>query len=161
MTEIGSLRRALADAALAVEAAYPYEGCGWLLYDRHGWRARPVRNRLIDIAPARARRRFEMAPGELIEVLSAVDRADTRLVAVYHSHPDAPALPSAADLRAWAPSGTPLYPGVTMLIGEVGAGRWQRWRAHRWFDSRLAEVAIEVGLAVPEDIRAPAGYHRE
>ena len=89
--------RQLADAA---EAAYPRECCGLLL-------GVPRKNGDIEITRVvpsrnlgRQRDRFEIDPQLWVDVTRAHRGGPTRVVGLYHSHPDASAQPSAVDLEA-------------------------------------------------------------
>jgi len=84
--------------ALAGEA-YPREACGVLVGRRkaEGPRVTAVvacRNL------ARAADRFELDPGDLVAAERAAGRRGEELLAVWHSHPDRPAVPSALDRAA-------------------------------------------------------------
>ncbi len=89
--------RRIADAA---EAVYPGECCGLLLGVQHKNgdieinRAVPSRNL------GKARDRFEIDPQLWVDVTRAHRGGPTRVVGLYHSHPDASAQPSAVDLEA-------------------------------------------------------------
>lgn len=46
--------------------------------------------------------RFEMSPTEQIRAMKSMRKSNETLFAIYHSHPDAPAFPSAADIEECA-----------------------------------------------------------
>jgi proteasome lid subunit RPN8/RPN11 len=84
--------RALADAA------YPAEACG-LILGRPG-----VADQLVPCAnvAAEPHRHFEVDPAEIFRCYKAVRGTGRAVLAVYHSHPQGPARPSATDAgRAW------------------------------------------------------------
>src|SRR5437899_9069898 len=95
-----ALARALREQ---LAAAYPEEGCG-LLVGRDG-----ERREVTALAPAanvhggaRATR-YRIAPEDFLAAERAARAAALEVLGFYHSHPDAPAAPSAFDLeRAWA-----------------------------------------------------------
>ena len=101
------------DAALAAALrahatdAWPLECCGLLVRGAAGLEVR----RGVNVA--RSRTRFELDPGTVI----AARRDRTPIVAVYHSHCDAPAVFSAAD-RHYAAG----WPGVAQVLIAVRAG---------------------------------------
>ena len=109
----------------AVET-YPFECCGALIAIG-GQVVEAVR--LPNTTAAGARRRFRIGPSDY---RTAEGRAAERggvLAGFYHSHPDAPARPSAHDLeRAW--------PNLTYLIIAVSAGTPGEITAWRLRDDR-------------------------
>lgn len=89
--------RQIADAA---EAAYPRECCGLLS-------GRPRANGDIEVVRVhpsanlgKSPERFEIDPRLWVDLSRALGKGPTRVVGLYHSHPDRPAQPSAADLEA-------------------------------------------------------------
>lgn len=79
------IRHAQADA--------PLECCG-LLAGRAGqaWRIYPLAN------ASKSETRYDADPKALIEAVQAIRRESTEIVAIYHSHPRWPAVPSKTDL---------------------------------------------------------------
>lgn len=96
---------------------YPHECCGFLIGTAQGEtvfvsRAIPAQNTRDD-SP---RNRFEIDPGELVKVDRAARADGLGVVGFYHSHPDAPAVPSNYDREhAW--------PGYCYIIVSVVAGQ--------------------------------------
>ncbi len=100
-------------------ASYPEECCGFLLapasaaegdrrYLRH---AVPTPNR----APAERTRRYVIDPLDLLRAERSAAPSD-RLVGIYHSHPDHPAVPSEFDReRAW-----PWYSYLVLSVPREG-----------------------------------------
>jgi proteasome lid subunit RPN8/RPN11 len=89
--------RQIADAA---EGAYPAECCGLLV-------GIPRKNGDVEVKRVvasrnlgKARDRFEIDPQLWVDVTRAHRGGAMRVVGLYHSHPDAPAQPSAIDLEA-------------------------------------------------------------
>ncbi len=73
------------------------------------------------------RRRFAIAPEALLRAQKAARAAGLAVIGYYHSHPDAAAVPSAADLSA-------AWPEVSYLIVELGpegVGGLRSWRLDR------------------------------
>jgi proteasome lid subunit RPN8/RPN11 len=114
----------LAEIAAAAVAAYPLECCGLLVGrdDEDGWRITrwlPVAN--IHPMP---RRHFELDPAAhfaLLRQLRAAEAAASgeRLLGHMHSHPDAPAEPSARD-RAMAHDREMLWLIVSSSATQAG-----------------------------------------
>jgi len=141
----------LHEAGTTLVAAFPYEACGWLVRraaagaDAHssaGWRTVPIRNALRTADPAAARRRFEMAPEELVRVVRDVDRRGEQLAAMFHGHPEGASTISPSDAAAWAPGGYPLYPTAVLLIGAVYRDVVAEWRAYQWRHGRPETVPV-------------------
>ena len=131
-------REVLTAVVRHAEAAYPEEGCGILVGKfaaasadgREG--VRVVRALAADNVAADRRRRFAIAPEVLLAAQKGARAEGLDLIGYYHSHPDHPARPSAADRRdAW--------PGVSYLIVPVAAGA--AGEARSW---RLAPETGEI-----------------
>lgn len=106
--------RQIADLA---EQAYPAECCGLLL----GARAANGDLVVSRVAPSRnlgkAPGRFEIDPQLWVDLTRAHRGGPNKVVGLYHSHPDAPAQPSAIDLEAaW---GEDL---VWLIVAVAGGG---------------------------------------
>ncbi len=115
------------DAMMRSHAArdYPHECCGFLVGTSHGdtvtlARTVPAANTRDD-SP---RNRFEIDPGELVKTDRAARAEGLGVVGFYHSHPDAPAVPSEFDREhAW--------PGYCYVIVSVRGGEpvdMKNWR---------------------------------
>ena len=124
-------------------ADYPHECCGFLVGRADGEtvtvsRTVPAAN-LRDDSP---RNRFEIDPGDLVKTDRMARAAGLGVVGFYHSHPDAPARPSAFDREhAWA--------GYSYVIVSVAAGlpremrSWRLREDHAEFDEDAISVAEE------------------
>ena len=112
----------LSAIARIAEAAYPYEGCGLLL---DSGEVRAVRNLLHGTDAGRVR--FAMDPSALL----GAQREGT-LLAIFHSHCDAPAELSPEDVQALSPGGGVLYPQVQQIVIAVERGRATACTAYRW-----------------------------
>lgn len=86
-------------------ACLPEEGCG-LLGGLEGVCSLhvPVRNEL------RSPTAFRMNPREQLQAFLQFENLGLELIAIYHSHPSGPQVPSATDVAEFA------YPGVISLI---------------------------------------------
>jgi proteasome lid subunit RPN8/RPN11 len=91
---LGELRR-------SCEQAHPSEACGLLLGGHSG-----VFRRVSELTACRnaachdTARHFELDPADFVRAAFAAARRGLDVVAVYHSHPDAPGWPSVADAVA-------------------------------------------------------------
>ena len=104
----------------------PVEGCG-LIAGRNG-----VGTRFIPTANAlESNFAYEIPPAELVGALRAMRECGDSLVAIYHSHPDGPAYPSASDIgKAFYPEAAhvivslenvemPVVRGFRIIAGDV------------------------------------------
>ena len=115
------------DAAMRSHAAtdYPHECCGFLVGTSAGdtvtlARTVPAANTRDD-SP---RNRFEIDPGELVRTDRAARAEGLSVVGFYHSHPDAPAVPSEFDREHAGP-------GYCYVIVSVRGGQpveTRNWR---------------------------------
>ncbi len=93
-----------------------------------------------NLAEGDRRHRFEVDPGLLIRLHRELRGGETRVIGVYHSHPDHPAEPSAHDLER------ALEPGMVWLITSVMDGRARRSTAHVLAEdgARFDEIPLEI-----------------
>ena len=109
---------------------YPHECCGFLVGTIDGdtvilRQTQAAGNTRTD-SP---RNRFEIDPGELVKVDRAARLEHMGVVGFYHSHPDAPAVPSLFDREhAW--------PGYCYVIISVQSGHAQDMNNWRLTDDR-------------------------
>jgi proteasome lid subunit RPN8/RPN11 len=131
--ERGWLTEALAAALQAhARACYPEECVGALLEGPSG----EVTARRLVNAAAERRRGFSISARDYLAVEAEAERAGATLVGFYHSHPDAPAVPSARDAEAaWAGWWTVIVP-----VRRDGAGAPRAWR----FDPQRAAFVEAV-----------------
>lgn len=128
---------ALNGVLAACRAAYPLEACG-LLGGRDGWATRhiPVPNVADDPAE-----RFDMEPNGLIRALHALSERSLEVVAIYHSHPRTPPVPSRADIeQAYYPDAYCLIVGLASARPEIRVFRLFRERG-RAVEVRWMKVA--------------------
>ena len=115
---------ALRQVVEAAEAAYPGECCGLLVGHR-------LPNGTVEVSRAHASAnlgkqpdRFEIDPRLWVDLARALGKGPTKVVGLYHSHPDGPAQPSAADLdAAWGEE-------LVWLIVSVAKGEAIQVTAH-------------------------------
>ncbi len=124
------------------EASYPEEACGGLL----GSVRDETTIELVEaVASANAkneerRRRYLIGPDDVLELERRAAAAGLEVVGYYHSHPDAPPVPSDFDRQhAW--------PRYTYLIVGVTAGRAGEARAWRLTDDRETFTPIRVNAS--------------
>jgi proteasome lid subunit RPN8/RPN11 len=110
------------------------EVCGLISGDADGLkRCYPVANVAGD-----RRRLFEMDPADLIDAMRKMRERGEELRAIYHSHPETPALPSLEDIRQHA------YPEVLYLIVSLGTKGVLEMRGFRLRDGRIDDVEIGI-----------------
>lgn len=111
----------------------PLESCG-LLAGR-GLSAThfiPITNRLASATE------FDMEPAELIAALRSLRTNGESLLAIFHSHPRGPAVPSARDIdRAW-------YPESAHIIVSLASAETPEVRAFRILDGEAVEIELRV-----------------
>ena len=109
--------------------------CVGLLFGRAGKVTRAVP--LANLSPT-PRTRFFADPQGLLAALTAADAHADALLAIYHSHPDGAALPSATDVAEMH------YDAITLLVtpGIITPGTA---RAFRIEGEAVVEVRFEIG----------------
>lgn len=107
------------------EVCYPNESCGFVLGSLHGndeskgSRYCPSANTMED-----KNRRFLIDPLEYQVIEDRADEEGLAIIAIVHSHPDHPDLPSEFDRQhAW--------PGLSYIIISVLGGKAQSYRSWR------------------------------
>ena len=103
-------------------AAYPLEGCGLLLGTRQADRAHVLVARHANNLAA-SPDRYELDPADIIAADSEARAKGRQVLGVWHSHPDRPAGPSAAD-RAEGVDGW-IY--VIAALPAVGPAELRAW----------------------------------
>jgi proteasome lid subunit RPN8/RPN11 len=126
-----------------VEAAYPAEGCGFLIGAPHAdaescvTRHQPMVN--LRVAAGAGRNRYEIAPGDFLGAEKAARSLGLEILGTYHSHPDHPARPSEYDREhAW-----PFYQYLIISVerGVAGAARvWELAEDRSTFDEHVLEI---------------------
>jgi [CysO sulfur-carrier protein]-S-L-cysteine hydrolase len=111
----------------------PLESCG-LLVGRDSLASQfiPITNRLASATE------FDMEPAELIAALRSLRTNGDSLLAIVHSHPRGPALPSAADVRkAW-------YPDAAQVIVSFASVENPVVRGFRILDGEVKEIELRA-----------------
>ncbi len=96
-------------------------------------RCYPVDNSALDQT-----RRYQMNPREQIEAMRQIRENGEQLLAIYHSHPHAPALPSAIDLAEAS------YPEAVYLIVSLNTVGVLEMTAFHINDKQAHELALEL-----------------
>lgn len=115
-----------------VSGLWPEEACG-LIGGRDGQAVRlyPVEN--VRHSPVA----FEMEPLQQIKAMLAMEAEGLELIAIYHSHPNGPARPSATDVA------NAYYPDAVQLIISLADRARPSVRAFTIIDGAVTEVGWE------------------
>lgn len=114
-----------------VQAAYPLEACGLLAGQGHQVRkVYPVENRLTSSYA------YEMDPGQQLAAMIDLEERGWELLAIYHSHPQGPAFPSASDIAQ------AYYPETAHVIISLRYRRRPSVRAFRISDASVKELPL-------------------
>lgn len=110
------------------------EVCG-LIGGREGTPTKlyPVSNIAAD-----PRRRYEMDPHQQIAAQRAMREHGEELWAIYHSHPESPAVPSAEDLKHLS------YPDALYLIISLNTKGVLEMRGFRWINQTMQPVELII-----------------
>ena len=132
-----TLPRPLVNRLLAVAQSDPErESCG-LVSTKNGAPSRfyPVGN--VAAEPGRL---FQMDPEGQIDAMRTMREMDEELFAIYHSHPHAPAAPSALDIEQAE------YPEALYLIVSLDTKGVLEMRGYRIEDGEAREEALELQM---------------
>lgn len=117
-----------------IHRALPEEACGFLAGNGSDVNAViPVTNQLHSAV------RFQMEPMEQYRAMQWIDQNDLEILAIFHSHPSGPPVPSATDLAEHA------YPEALCLIWSP-AGSRARLRCFRIGRGQFEELSIISGV---------------
>lgn len=92
-----------------------------------------------------SREHFTLAPQEQFAVVKQLRAAGLAMVAIYHSHPDSPARPSAEDIRL------ALTPGVVHVIISLQDPREPVLRAYRIDGAVVTEEPVVHGAGTRKE----------
>jgi len=123
--------RVAAAITAQAKAELPHEACGYLAADESGLVVRHYPMTNID----RSGEHFSMDPAEQFAAVKDMRRRGLSLRAVFHSHPETPARPSAEDLRL------AFDPKISYVIVSL-AGR----------EPVIKSFRIKNGEAAPEEL---------
>jgi proteasome lid subunit RPN8/RPN11 len=114
-------------------SALPLESCGLLAGSSvSATRFIPITNRLA------SRTEYDMEPSELISALRDIRSTEEKLLAIVHSHPRGPALPSPRDIER------ALYPEAAHLIVSFALPETPEVRGFRIIDGQVIEIELRV-----------------
>jgi len=118
------IEKALVDDLIAVAESMNEECCGFLFgYERREDRI-VTKTRVAENVAESRKDRFEIAPMEYLNAERFADQNNLRLVGIYHSHPDYPAMPSESDRLA-------AYPDFSYIIIAVTNHKFKDIRSWR------------------------------
>ena len=128
------LPRPLVNQLLTQAQQHPdTEVCGLIGQSSSGSHCYPISNTAADPS-----QQFLLDAAEQIDAMRQMRERDEQLYAIYHSHPDAPAYPSATDQRLAA------YPGVLYLIISLDIQGVLQMRGFQLGGQHIDEIALEV-----------------
>jgi proteasome lid subunit RPN8/RPN11 len=93
--------------------------------------------------PGEAAIRFAMDGPAQLRVLLRLEEEGGGVVAVYHSHVEAAAVPSVADLAGAVCAGRPAWPGVEHVIISLRGGRAVDIRRYRLANCAFAALDVD------------------
>ncbi len=134
MTEVPFPRPLINQILQQAQSAEDREICG-LISARAG---QPVRSYPVENIASEPTQHFQMAPQQQIEAMRNMRESGEELFAIYHSHPDAPAHPSATDLREAA------YPDTLYIIISLAVEGTLEMRGFRLHEKDIEAVNIVV-----------------
>jgi proteasome lid subunit RPN8/RPN11 len=130
--------------------AFPDECCGFLFGKEEG-DDRILTDILVvnNSKEGDKRRRFEIAPKDYLKAERYADKTGQTLLAVYHSHPNHPAIPSEHDRVAAQPFFSYLI--VSVQDGKIDHARSWRLNDDQQFEeetinSDIGQKTLDVGL---------------
>lgn len=103
--------------------AYPRECCGILLGNKEGQLVKEIRQTGNADTADRQQMHFLIHPLELYRAETEAEKADMEIVGFYHSHADAPAVPSREDASS-------MLPGYLYMIVSVEDGACMEWKGY-------------------------------
>lgn len=116
-----------------LQEAYPLEACGLMAgQENHVRQLYPVRN--IRNSPIA----YEMDPVEQLEALLDLEQRGWDLIAIYHSHPSGPHVPSASDVAQ------AYYPEAAYVIVSLLDRRQPKSKAFRIVSGEVREIPLHV-----------------
>ncbi len=133
MQEILIPRNHLDSITAHCSACYPNEACGLLAGNcNRVLQVFPVTN--VEPSPAS----YFMDPGEQFICMKEIRAAGQKLVGIFHSHPQSPAVPSQEDVRR------AVYDEPAYLIIGMHAGKVAEIKAFSIRDGRVEAVAVTI-----------------
>ncbi len=127
-----------------LEASFPNEGCGFFygLEDEDGNRQVLLAEAVQNDKKEDQRRRFEISPLDYIKAEQKALELDLKLLGIYHSHPNHPAIPSQFDLD----KAMPYFSYIIQSVQDGKAAELSSWRLQedvRAFEEEQVFVRIK------------------
>jgi proteasome lid subunit RPN8/RPN11 len=118
---------------VAMLEAYPIEACGFMAgNDGKVSRLYPVENVL------NSPHAYYMDPTQQLEAMLDLEERGLEMLAIYHSHPHGPAIPSLSDIAQAA------YPDSAYVIISLVDKQQPSFRAFTIVDGRVKEIPYRV-----------------
>lgn len=120
--------------ATHLAACLPNEGCGIIGGDTrfHAILILPVENRL------KSPTRYSMDEKGQLDAMVAIEKQGLEIIAIFHSHPNGPEIPSPTDLAEY------YYPDSLMLIFSHSKGTWTARAFQVDMSRNFQEVLVSV-----------------
>ena len=116
-----------------LQGAYPLEACGIMAGRAHRvHRLYPVSN--IRMSPTA----YEMDPAEQLAAMIDLEQRGWELLAIYHSHPHGPQVPSSADVAQ------AYYPEAAYVIVSLMDRHHPHARAFTIMSGQVAEIPFQI-----------------
>ncbi|MGR8931400.1 MAG: Mov34/MPN/PAD-1 family protein [Gammaproteobacteria bacterium] len=98
----------------------------------------PVSCYPVDNSAQSPKTRFLLEPSQQIAAMKTMRDKNENLFAIYHSHPDAPAIPSATDIEQAS------YPEAVHLIISLNTKGVLEMRAFKIFEKKVEELPLRL-----------------
>ena len=121
-----------------LESAYPHEACGFLLGTEQN--KKRLITKSIDVdnkSTENLRRRFVIDPLDYLKAERLALKEELKLLGIYHSHPDHPAIPSVHDLEF-------AQPFFSYFILSIHQGELATSKSFRLFDGKFIEEKFSI-----------------
>ncbi|HSH03899.1 MAG TPA: Mov34/MPN/PAD-1 family protein [Anaerolineae bacterium] len=116
-------------------AHYPQEACGFLAGTPHGHIQRhyPIPN----IAPTPTTH-YQMSPPHQIKAWYAIHTAQLTPLAIYHSHPHSPPIPSPTDITHWT------FPQLAQIIISLAPPAPPQAQAYHYHPTKPLHIPLSL-----------------
>jgi [CysO sulfur-carrier protein]-S-L-cysteine hydrolase len=119
-----------------LEAVYPQEGCGLLAGHWHDKTATSLY--VVENQAPHPQTQFLMSPLSQVTAFLEIEAAGMDLLAIYHSHPKGPGIPSAADMAQ------AYYPDVIQVVVSLANRTQPALRAFWLTNTCFSEIRLIV-----------------
>ncbi|MCL1471111.1 M67 family metallopeptidase [Argonema antarcticum] len=136
------------------ESTYPEECCGIVVghsgddgktvveiwATENAWSAEAADDFPEGEGEASKKRRYAIAPGDMLKAQRQARDRSLNIIGIYHSHPDNPAIPSEMDRAiAW-----PVYSYIIVSVPQSKAGELQSWCLDDSHQFQPEEIITEI-----------------